>query len=227
MTGKTIWKELRPAPGVVESKDNYGTPQMAMVNGKKELVVFGGDIATGQDPDTGKELWRLGGFNPPAFQMNRTISGLVIVGDQVIVGGNRGKPYIAFKAGGRGDVTGKSELWTNNYGADVPTTATDGKYLYVLKDNGTVNCLDIKTGTPVYESQRIELGTYSSSPLLADGKLYSINEEGTTTVIKAGPQFEILGVSKLDGYTLASPIAVDDQLFIRTGEALYCIGKKR
>ena len=85
----------------------------------------------------------------------------------------------------------------------------------------------MRTGKPVYERQRIELGTYSSSPLLADGKIYSINEEGTTTVIKAGPQFEILGVSKLDGYTLASPIAVDDQLFIRTGEALYAIGRKR
>ena len=47
------------APGIVESKDNYGTPQMAVVNGKKELIVFGGDIATGQDPATGKELWRI------------------------------------------------------------------------------------------------------------------------------------------------------------------------
>ncbi|HEU0119312.1 MAG TPA: PQQ-binding-like beta-propeller repeat protein [Bryobacteraceae bacterium] len=227
LTGKTIWKELRPAPGQLESKDNYGTPQMALVNGKKELVVFGGDVATGQDPDTGKELWRLGGFNPPAFQMNRTIAGLLIVGDQIVVGANRGKPYISFKAGGRGDVTGKNELWTNALGPDVPTSTTDGQLLYVLKDNGTINCLDLKTGKPVYESQRIELGTYSSSPLLADGKLYSINEDGTTTVIKAGSKFEILGVSKLDGYTLASPIAVDDQLFIRTGEALYCIGLKK
>ena len=226
-TGKTVWKELRPAPGIVESKDNYGTPQMAVVNGKKELVVFGGDIATGQDPATGKELWRIGGFNPSNFQMNRTIAGLMTVGDQVIVGANRGKPFISFKAGGRGDVTGKNELWTNALGPDVPTAATDGTLLYVLKDNGTMNCLDLKTGKPLYESQRIELGTYSSSPLLADGKLYSINEEGTTTVTKAGPKFEILGVSKLDGYTLASPIAVDGQLFIRTGEALYCIGRKK
>lgn len=227
LTGKTIWKELRPAPGIVESKDNYGTPQMAVVNGKKELVVFGGDIATGQDPETGKELWRIGGFNPSNFQMNRTIAGLLVVGDQVVVGANRGNPYISFKAGGRGDVTGKNELWTNRLGPDVPTSTTDGTYVYVLKDNGTVNCLELKTGKPVYESQRIELGTYSSSPLLADGKIYMINEEGTTTVIKAGPKFEVLGVSKLDGYTLASPIAVDDQLFIRTGEALYCLRTKR
>jgi outer membrane protein assembly factor BamB len=226
-TGKTIWKELRPAPGIIESKDNYGTPQMAAVNGKKELVVFGGDIATGQDPNTGKELWRIGGFNPSAFQMNRTIAGLLVAGDQVVVGANRGKPYISFKAGGRGDVTGKNEIWTNNHGPDVPTATTDGTLLYVLKDNGTMNCLDLKTGKPLYENQRIELGTYSSSPLLADGKIYNTNEEGTTTVIKAGPQFEILGVSKLDDYTLASPIAVDDRLYLRTGEALYCIGRKK
>lgn len=222
-TGKTIWKQQRTGPGKLESKDNYGTPQMALVKGRKELVVFGSDIATGQDPETGKELWRIGGFNPSDFQMNRTIASVVIHGDQVVVGANRGRPYISFRAGGQGDVTGKAELWANNHGPDVPTSATDGKYLYVLKDNGTVNCLDLATGKPYYENQRIELGTYSASPLLADGKLYSINEEGTTTVIKAGPEFAIVGVNKLDGYTLASPIAVDGDLFLRTGEALYCI----
>jgi hypothetical protein len=76
------------------------------------------------------------------------------------------------------------------------------------------------------EGQRIELGTYSSSPLLADGKLYCTNEEGITTVVQAGPQFAILSVNRLEGYTLASPVAVDGQVFIRTGEALYAIGKR-
>ena len=136
LTGKPVWKHLRPAPGVMESKDNYGTPQMAEVKGKKELVIFGGDIATGQDPETGVELWRIGGFNPAQFNMNRTISSLLVIGDQVIIGGNRGRPYISFRAGGRGDVTGKSEIWNNNLGPDVPTPASDGKLLYVLNDKG-------------------------------------------------------------------------------------------
>jgi hypothetical protein len=227
LTGKTIWKHLRPAPGELESKDNYGTPQMAVVNGKKELVVFGGDIATGQDPDTGKELWRAGGFNPTNFKMNRTISSLLVIGDIVVVGGNRGRPYIAFKAGGRGDVTGQREIWNNNLGADVPTPASDGKLIYVLNDKGFYNLIELSTGKVIYEGQRIETGSYSSSPLLADGKLYAINEDGTTTVTRAGAQFEILGVNKLDGYTLASPVAVDDQLFIRTGQAIYCIVNKK
>ncbi|MCC6392335.1 MAG: PQQ-like beta-propeller repeat protein [Bryobacterales bacterium] len=226
-TGKTIWKQLRPAPGVSESKDNYGTPQMAVVNGKKELVVFGSDIATGQDPDTGAELWRIGGFNPTDFQNNRTISSLLVIGDRIVVGGNRGRPYIAFRAGGRGDVTGKAEMWNNNMGADVPTPASDGKLLYVLHDKGFYNVLELATGKVIYQGQRIEPGAYSASPLLADGKLFAINEEGTTTVVKAGTAFEVLGVNKLDGYTLASPIAADDQLFIRTGEAIYCIGRRK
>jgi len=91
---------------------------------------------------------------------------------------------------------------------------------------GRVPAWCVATGKAIYEGQRIELGSYSSSPLLADGKVYAINEEGTTTVIKAGPVFEVLGVNKLDGYTLASPVAAGNQLFIRTGEALYCIGRK-
>lgn len=227
LTGKTIWKHLRPAPGEMESKDNYGTPQMAVVNGKKELVIFGGDIATGQDPETGKELWRSAGFNPTNFKMNRTISSLLVIGDIVVIGGNRGRPYMAFKAGGRGDVTGQREIWNNNLGADVPTPASDGKLIYVLNDKGFYNVLELTTGKVIYEGQRIETGSYSASPLLADGKLYAINEDGTTTVTKAGTQFEVLGVNKLDGYTLASPVAVDNQLFIRTGQAIYCIANKK
>jgi hypothetical protein len=82
------------------------------------------------------------------------------------------------------------------------------------------------TGKVVYEGKRIENGTYSSSPLLADGKIYCTNEEGTTTTVKAGPTFEILGVSKLDNHTLASPVAVGNQIFLRTADYLYCIQKR-
>ena len=78
----------------------------------------------------------------------------------------------------------------------------------------------------IYQGKRIELGTYSASPLLADGKIYSVSEEGTITVIKAGTEFEILAVNRLDNHTLASPVAVDNQLFIRTDDYLYCFQKR-
>jgi outer membrane protein assembly factor BamB len=225
-TGKTLWRHERPAPAQKESKDSYSTPQMAVVQGKKQLIITGGDIVTGHEPSTGVELWRIGGFNPGANPANRTIASAVVVGDIVVWGASRGRPFLALRAGGQGDMTGKSEIWTNNLGPDVPTPASDGKYLYVLNDKGILNCLEIATGKVVYEGQRVELGTYSSSPLLADGKLYCTNEEGVTTVVQAGPAFQVLGVSRAEGYTLASPVAVDGELYIRTGEALYAIGKR-
>ena len=117
-------------------------------------------------------------------------------------------------------------MFKNNLGSDVPTPTTDGKYIYVLVDNGLINCLEAETGKVVYERKRIENGTYSSSPLLADGKIYCVNEDGTTTVVKAGPEFEILAVNKLDNHTLSSPVAVDNQIFIRTDDYLYCLQKK-
>lgn len=225
-TGKTIWKVERPTDAKSESPDNYATPQIATVDGKPQLVISGADYVTGHDLASGKELWRIGGFNPTDNSFNRTIASSVVIGGNVFTTSTRGRPFIAFKAGGSGDITGKRELWKNNLGADVPTPATDGKYIYVLNDIGIMHCLEAETGKPVYEGKRIENGTYSSSPLLADGKIYCISEDGTTTVVKAGPEFEVLGVNKLDSHTLASPVAVDNQLFIRTADSLYCIQKK-
>ncbi len=224
-SGKTLWKVERPTDAAGESPDSYSTPQIANVGGTLQLVISGADYVTGHDLDTGKELWRIGGFNPSNNSFNRTIASSLVIDGNVFTPSMRGQPFIGFRAGGSGDITGKNELWTNNLAADVPTPTTDGQYIYVLRDNGTMNCIEALTGKVFYESQRIEPGTYSSSPLLADGKLYCISEDGTTTVVKAGPSFEILGVNKLDSHTLASPVAVDNQIFIRTGNFLYCIQK--
>jgi outer membrane protein assembly factor BamB len=225
-SGKTLWKVERPTDAQSESPDSYTTPQMAVVEGKLQLVISGADYVTGHDPDTGKELWRIGGLNPSNNPFNRTVASSLVIGGNVFTTSTRGRPFLAFRAGGSGDITGKRELWTNNLGADVPTPTTDGRYIYVLGDNGVVNCIEALTGTVVYQGKRIENGTYSASPLLADGKIFCISEDGTTTVVKAGPEFEILGVSKLDSLTLASPVAVDSQIFIRTADHLYCIQQR-
>lgn len=68
---------------------------------------------------------------------------------------------------------------------------------------------------------------YSSSPVLADGRVYMSNEEGTTVVLKAGPEFEVLAENDLGEYTLSSPAISDGQIFLRTEKAVYCIGQRR
>ena len=80
----------------------------------------------------------------------------------------------------------------------MPTPVSDGKLLYVVRDNGVVFALDVKTGATVYGPVRLPSGTYSASPILADGKIYvTTEEEGLTTVFRAGPKFEIMSSNSL------------------------------
>lgn len=224
-TGKTAWKVNRPTDAVAESPDDYSTPLVVQIGGTEQLVVSGGDYVTGHDMRTGKELWRMGGFNPGHERFYRTIASSVHIGDTVYTPSTRGNPFIAFKAGGEGWIGESAKLWENAYGADVPTPATDGKRLFVVNDRGVLNVLDAKTGELLTERLRLEPGTYSSSPLLADGKVYATNEEGTTTVVDVEGGYQILAINRLDSHTLASPIAVGSQIFIRTADFLYCIAR--
>ncbi len=224
-TGKTVWKVERPSSAIRESPDAYTTPGLLRYGKNTEIVITGADCVTGHDPITGKELWRANGLNPDNNPFYRIVASPVIFNEMIFVP-TRVKPLIALKAGGRGDITSSHVLWSTDNGPDVPTPVTDGTYFYVINDRGIVWCFDTKTGKEVYGQQRIKPGTYSASPVLADGKLYITNEDGMTTVIKAGPNFEVLSENALNEYCLSSPAISDGQLFIKTSGHLYCIANK-
>jgi outer membrane protein assembly factor BamB len=223
-TGKTVWRVIRPTDAVQESPDSYSTPTLLRYGSHVEIVVSGGDCVTGYDPATGEELWRGTGFNTDKNPAYRIIASPVVYGDVVYVP-TRVRPLIAFRAGGRGDISQSHKLWSFINGPDVPTPVTDGKYFYSVNDRGIVWCLDARTGQEIWGRQRIKPATYSSSPVLADGKIYVTNEDGLTTVLKAGPKFEVLAENDLNGYTLSSPAISDGHIFLRTAQFLYSIGK--
>jgi outer membrane protein assembly factor BamB len=224
-TGKTMWRVERPTPARFESPDAYTTPALLRYGTTTEIVVTGGDVVTGHDPATGKELWRAGGLNPNNDGSHRIVASPVVYGE-MIYAPSRERPMLALKAGGRGDVTKSHVLWSFNYGPDVPTPVTDGTYIYTVNDRGIMFCLDAKTGREIYGRQRLPSGTYSGSPVLADGKIYITNEDGLTSVIKAGPVFEILARNDFGDYTLSSPAVSEGQIFFRTAKFLYAIGNR-
>ena len=224
-TGKTVWRVERPTAAIRESPDAYTTPALLRYGKNVEIVITGGDCVTGHDPTTGKELWRANGLNPDNDPSYRIVASPVIF-NEIIYAPTRVRPLLALKAGGRGDITSSHVIWSTENGPDVPTPVTDGKYFYVVNDRGIIWCLDAKTGQEIYGQQRLKPGTYSASPVLADDKLYVTNEDGLTSVVKAGPKFEIVAENALNDYTLSSPAISDGQIFIRTAQQLFCIGKK-
>jgi outer membrane protein assembly factor BamB len=223
-TGKTVWRVVRPTDAVHESPDSYTTPALLKYGNQVEIVITGGDYITGHDPATGKELWRGGGFNLDKQSAYRIIASPVVFAD-IIYAPTRVRPLIAFRAGGRGDISESHKLWSFTNGPDVPTPVTDGKYFYTVNDRGIVWCLDARTGKEIWGSQRIKTATYSASPVLADGKIYMTSEDGVTTVIREGPKFEVLAENDLASYTLSSPAISDGHIFLRVEKFLYAIRK--
>jgi outer membrane protein assembly factor BamB len=224
-TGKTLWRVERPTRAMHESLDAYTTPALLRYATTTEIVVTGGDVVTGHDPATGKELWRADGLNPHNGGSNRIVASPIVFGDMIYASSHE-RPILAFRAGGRGDVSQSHLVWSFNNGPDVPTPVTDGIYFYVLRDNGVMFCLDARTGKAVYGPSRLPSATYSGSPVLADGKLYVTNEDGVTVVARAGPKFEVLAQNDLGEYSLSSPAVSSGQIFIRTDKALYAVGRK-
>jgi len=180
---------------------------------------------TGHDVGTGAEVWRASGLNPSGDGSYRIVASPVVFGD-LIIAPSRERPLLALKAGGRGDVTTSHLLWSFSNGPDVPTPVTDGRYLYIVNDRGIMWCLDVRTGKEVYARQRLRSGTYSASPVLADGKVYATNEDGVTVVVKAGPAFEVIAENNMDDYTLSSPAISDGQIFLRTSKFLFAVGAR-
>ena len=224
-SGATRWRVERPTRAIRESPDAYITPALVRIGTINEIIITGGDVVTGHDPASGRELWRADGLNPSNDPAYRIVASPVVNGD-IVIAPSRERPVLALKAGGRGDVTRSHKLWEFQNGPDVPTPVTDGTRAYFITDRGVVYCIDLKTGKPVYGPQRLEPGTYSASPVLADGKIYITSEDGITSVFRAGPQFELLATNRLDDYTLSSIAIKDGQIFLRTAGMLWAIGRK-
>jgi outer membrane protein assembly factor BamB len=224
-SGKTLWRVERPTNARSESPDAYTTPGLLRYKGVTEIVISGGDVVTGHDMATGKELWRADGLNPNNDGNYRIVASPTIHGETIVVP-SRERPLLVLRAGGRGDITASHIAWRFNQGPDVPSPVSDGTYLYSINDRGIMFCLDLKTGNTVYGPQRLRPSTYSGSAVLADGKIYITDEDGVTSVVRAGPKFELLAQNDFAEYTLSSPAVSEGQIFIRTDTALYAIGKR-
>jgi outer membrane protein assembly factor BamB len=118
------------------------------------------------------------------------------------------------------------------HNSSSPSPVTDGEHVWVLTGNGALRCYDVNGTRQWSRNLQEDYGRfglnhgYGSSPVLAEGRLYLVNESATTVVVSAKPEFEILATNSLDdSYTLASPVVVANQLFLRTGEHLYCLAE--
>jgi outer membrane protein assembly factor BamB len=226
-TGRTIWQVDEPGGNFgsnpSEWKGSWSTPLVIHTGVREELVVGLPGRLAAFDPKTGKELWTCLGLNPLVYT-----SALWGEGILVMMGGFNGSS-LAVRPGGNGDVTASHRLW------QIPKTkqrigsgVIAGAHIYILDEPGVAGCYELQTGRMVWQERLAgpskELTSWSSM-VLAEGKLYVINQGGDTFVLKPHPKFELIGANPLGEMTNASLAISDVDVFIRTHQALWCIRK--
>lgn len=226
-TGETVWTYNRPADlyqgieGVYVK--SYQTPVVVEVEGKPQLVSNGAVMATGHDPRTGDEIWRI------RYRDDSTISRIVTGHGLMFIntGGSPGATELwAVREGGTGDVTDTHVVWKMTQDApheSSPVLVDD--LLYTASEKGVLICMEATTGKPVW-TQRLK-GDYWPSLLAAPDRIYVSNRKGETRVIATGREYRELAVNALDGDMLASPAVAGDSLLLRTKTHLYRIEQKK
>ena len=215
-TGKLLWKT--PRETTAKKKFSFSTPLVIQIAGRTEVISPGSGAVCAYDPANGRELWRVR-YGEGYSVVPRPVLGH---GHLFIASGFDRPSVMAIRTGGQGDVTDTHVAWTLAKGApNTPSLLLAGDELYFVSDGGIATCVDATTGR-VHWSERLG-GNFSASPILAEGRIYFQNEEGTTIVVKAGKEFAKLAENPLGEKTLASSAAANGALYIRTEEALYKI----
>ncbi|MCA9074856.1 MAG: PQQ-binding-like beta-propeller repeat protein [Planctomycetaceae bacterium] len=227
LTGDELWRVER------DEKSNWATPFVWENDLRTEIITPGTGKTRSYDLD-GHLLYEFGGASSITIATPYTAHDLLYVSSGYVL--DERKPLWALKSGATGDITlGEKETsndtiaWCQKMAAPYnPTTLVYGDQLYVLMDRGFFASFDALTGEEVYEQQRIPKGrAFTASPWAADGKIYCLNEYGTTFVFKAGPEYELLATNDLadDEMAMATPAIVGNKLLIRTDARLYCISQ--
>ncbi len=220
-TGKTAWEAPRKA-----YRACYSTPFMLEGPHWSELVVASTAGITGYNPQTGKENWNwIWHFDRMPL---RTVASPIF--SQGLIFANSGdgggeRHAVAVRPGsGTGDFAAAQLAWENKKILPyVPTMLAWEDYIFAVNDKGLALCYLAQTGKPVWD---VHLANgFSASPVLVDGKIYAVSEDGEVFIFPASPTFKQLAKNSIGEKVRATPAVANNRLFIRGQEHLFCIGK--
>jgi len=222
-TGKTLWKQERPTDATDQSRESYVTPYPFEWNGRREIIIAGGECVTAHDPASGKELWRWW-FTPADRQIRQhNVPTPVALGDLIFVARSEHRPLFALRAGGKAVewVFEANRCW-------IASPLVYKNRLYVLQEQEReLACLEPKTGRVIWQQKLPVANPLQASPTGADDKIYLISVTGEVVVLAAGDEYRELGRTNLAEPVCRSTIvAANGRLYVRTAKNLYCIGVK-
>jgi len=227
-SGKEIWKTKR------EEKSNWSTPFVWENEKRTEIITPGSGAVRSYDLE-GNLLWSLRGMSSITIATPFAAHGLLYVSSGYV--GDQQRPIYAIKPGASGDISLEGEATSNAFiewslpkaAPYNPSTLVSENRLFVLYDRGLVACFDAISGKELYSTKRLPNGqAFTTSPWANQGKIFCLNENGVTYVLKDSESFELLHTNELaaDDMGMATPAIAGDRLLLRTAARIYCIQNK-
>jgi outer membrane protein assembly factor BamB len=217
-TGEIVWKLERETSESASSS----VPCVYQSKSGKEWLVFAsrGHGISAVDPETGRLEWE----EKHAFPA-RVVCSPILFNDLILATCGEGSIGLRLTAVRPGDRQGADSEVVHSieerYVPYVPTPiALDGK-LYLFQDRGYVSCVDLESGGILWSER--PGGKFFGSPVLVEGRLYCINTKGQVVVLKAGSQYELLGVNDLGEPSKSTPAVAGGRMILRTESHLSCI----
>lgn len=223
-TGEEVWRHESSIPGEDDIYGTWSTPFIAKWEGGAQLIsALRGELA-GLDPQSGRMLW-----HTPAFGVQAKSS--PVAGEGIVVmSGDMESSELAVRLGGQGNVTDTHVLWKRSPAKRrVGTGIIHDGNIYSVQTSGIADCVKLETGEVVWEERLRGSGANNavwSSPVLAGGKIYIMNQVGDVIVYQTGAKFEVLSLNSMGERSNSSVVPSDGKLFLRTHEALWAIGAK-
>lgn len=225
-TGDLHWKVARNYQTPSEGDHCYATPLLIQHEGREALLVWGGQHLTAHAAADGGLLWDCGDFNPDANDNWPAVASPVVADGIAVIPYGRGNRLHGIRLGGSGDVTASHRIWQRlDTGSFVPTPAVFKGRIYLLRDRGQVECIDPASGKTLWSGKLPnQSGGFYASPVVADGKLYAVSEDGMVFVVRLGDPFELISQNDMGEQIIASPVPVAGRILLRGEKHLFCIG---
>lgn len=223
-TGKQLWKTAR-----ADEISTWGTPVIARTADGRDEIITNGTKVRGYDPSTGKQLWTLGPNSEITIGTPALGNGLVFV-----TGGYPPvRPIYAIRPGAEGDISlakgqesNQAIAWSNMAeGTYIPTPIVYDGYLFTLNINGVITAYNPGTGQRAFRGRVGVAGSYSASPVGADGHLYVASEDGEVYVVDAAAGLKQIAKNDMKEVIMATPAISDGLIVVRTLGHLYGIGQ--
>jgi outer membrane protein assembly factor BamB len=210
----------------------------------KDKVILDGDskgdsFLIALDREDGKTLWRINRTNKGisySAPLIRELAGrtqLIQCGDRCVASFDPDTGRQLWKVDGPSEEFVATPVyseragyiaWQDIKGAPyVPSMIVAGDFLLSVNRSGVAFCYEAATGEVLWQRK---LGRHHASPVLVDGLVFFINDDGEVNVVKPGVEFSLVAKYEMGESCYASPAISDGQVFLRGFKHLFCFGKE-